>query len=264
MKDLSIIIEGLEHPALDSIIANYRSFYPESEIILSSNKPFKFNYHGANAQIENINIGLEPLENDNNKNINFQLANSIHGLGAANRKFAMKVRSDMILTKKGLVEDYFEKIQKYNKFLSKDRIVTERIMCSSIYSVNPRSRLNLLYHPGDWFFLGLREDLLNYFSSSPWMTNGMCKNSQNQQWRRCEQYFLLNNFPQKRLKHCEETSTILIEDSEKIMANNFIVSNHGVANNGFENLKYRGINGHPEMLSFDLWKKLYERVIDEV
>jgi len=90
-------------------------------------------------------------------NANRQIVSSLAGLQAATRPYAMKLRSDMVLTGTGFI-DWFGR---YRARCPERRILRERVLACTIYSRNPRKKYNYPFHPSDWFHFGLREDVLN-------------------------------------------------------------------------------------------------------
>ncbi len=87
-------------------------------------------------------------------NVNRQIVSTISGLKKANRKYAMKVRSDTIF-KDNVIISYFGK---YTHRVDKWKVFKERII--TFVARNPRR----YYMPepfviSDWLHFGLREDV---------------------------------------------------------------------------------------------------------
>lgn len=90
-------------------------------------------------------------------NANRQIVSTRDGLLQATRPYAMKLRSDMVMTGLGFLH-YFGR---YRARHSDWRLLRERVLTCSMYSRNPHKRIKYPFHPSDWFHFGLREDVLN-------------------------------------------------------------------------------------------------------
>ncbi|MBB4634496.1 WavE lipopolysaccharide synthesis family protein [Longimicrobium terrae] len=96
-------------------------------------------------------------------NADRQAVSTYQGLRAASRPYAMKLRSDMLLTGTGFLR-YFGR---YRARSPQWRLFRERVVVPNYFSRNPRNRLPYPFHPSDWFQFGLREDLLDLWNSPP-------------------------------------------------------------------------------------------------
>lgn len=90
-------------------------------------------------------------------NVNRQILSTQAGLHVASRKYAVKIRSDMILTGSGFL-GYFGK---FKERAQEWAIFKERLLTCTVYARNPRLSYPFPFHPSDFFFFGYLEDLRN-------------------------------------------------------------------------------------------------------
>ena len=113
---------------------------------------------------------------------NFQITSTWNGLQKANREYAIKMRSDIILTGTGFIKYFI----KYNK--NKDsEILNNKVVVLPTY--NPRKKTKLLFDTCDWFYFGLTEDIKNIFNI-PLMDKNKLKGEKINGY-----YLIANNFP---------------------------------------------------------------------
>ena len=163
-KDISIIIQG---PILEGItyktVRNVRSMFPDSQIIVSTWEGSNYSDENADIIIENKDPGA-PLIWENPPtyyNVNRQIVSTINGLRKSERKYAIKMRSDMYFKNINFLKFY----NKFPKRSEKYNILKERVIISTSFSPNPVRGEAKPYHPSDWFFFGLTTDLIKIFSS---------------------------------------------------------------------------------------------------
>lgn len=175
MLKLSIVYCGIKYPEYDIYYSakNARMLFPGCELILSSNDDSLINHAKKNNIFDNIiicnNIGELPSlkfpENKNekllNNNLKKQIDCSLAGIKAASNELVLKLRTDQIIINNDLLK-LWELIKdipiKNNKY--KNRIIT-----SSIFSLNPRYSERMPYHLSDMLQFGHKNDLLCYYSA---------------------------------------------------------------------------------------------------
>ena len=167
-KNISIIIQGIVNiDIISKSILYLRKIFPQSEIILSTFK---------GADISRLDYDVLVLSDDPGailmsdkmqtyNNLNRQLVSTQEGLKKATGKYAMKLRSDMILTSDKFL-DYFDKFQarsdKYNLF--EHKILTSCLFSRlNLKSGKDQDRVPIPFHISDWWMFGLRDDLNKYF-----------------------------------------------------------------------------------------------------
>lgn len=169
-NDISVVVQGpiagkpddsyevrLTLRCLESV----REHLPGAEIILST-------WRGANVSGLSYDVLVESddpgalsssAEPDHPVfyNANRQIVCTKAGLLAATKPYAMKLRSDMLLTTTGFL-NFFGKYEARNE---KWKILKDRVVTCTFYSRNPRRKYPHPFHPSDWFHFGRREDVLN-------------------------------------------------------------------------------------------------------
>ena len=95
-------------------------------------------------------------------NVNRQIVSTNAGLRYADRRWAMKIRSDLIVTGTGFLE-LWEKFPTRNP---EWQVFRERVVVSSWPTCNPR-RCPLPFALSDWFTFGLQEDVAHLWARSP-------------------------------------------------------------------------------------------------
>lgn len=100
-------------------------------------------------------------------NVNRQVVSTQAGLEAATRKYAMKFRSDMVLTGNGFLK-YFGR---FSERAPEWKIFKERLLTCTVYSRNPRRAFPFPFHPSDFCFFGYIEDV-RLLWDVPFVTKG--------------------------------------------------------------------------------------------
>lgn len=173
-KDISVVVQGaISKKETPKCLKSIRKFLPDAQIILST-------WEGSN--VEGLDYDVLILNKDPGavfigemagsklyNNVNRQLLSTKEGLKKAERKYAMKLRSDLILTSNKFLE-YFDKFQKrgasYNLFERK-LLASAVFTRYSIEYIKENRRDLIPFHISDWWFFGLKSDLDKYFMDTP-------------------------------------------------------------------------------------------------
>lgn len=103
-------------------------------------------------------------------NFNRQLVSTQNGIAKAGRKYILKLRTDLELTSSNFL-DYWDA---FNCRDEEYKIFNHRVLCSCLYSrehsCQSGSGYPTPFHPSDFWFFGLTDDLKNYFLNSPLQT----------------------------------------------------------------------------------------------
>lgn len=157
-NDISVVVQG----AIDQIntpkcLRSIRKRLPGAEIILSTWEGSPIDELDYDKLVLNKDPGSFFMNNTHSayNNVNRQIVSTYAGLKKSDRKFAIKIRSDMELTGHGFLE-YFDRYPCRNKQYA---IFNKRIIINNKYCVNPEL-LGMPFHISDWFMFGLREDVL--------------------------------------------------------------------------------------------------------
>ncbi|PIP82768.1 MAG: hypothetical protein CO113_03415 [Elusimicrobia bacterium CG_4_9_14_3_um_filter_62_55] len=279
-SDISIIVQGPICGATDGragpsvtgrALNSIRKHFPGAELILSTwegsdvsglNFEVLIMSKDPGAGICNERYGLR-------HNVNRQIVSTTAGLKAASRKYAMKIRTDLLFTHSNCI-DY---LSRYNLRSNEYRLTKERILVVSTTSVNPRKSFQLPYHPCDWFYFGLKADLVDIFDIplfiepefTHWFkTRKYPKNHPNfdNTARYAQESYIWYSFCKKRLNiefdHLCDTSHNNVEISEKTFANNLVVLTPSQL--GIVSLKYEPNYANSwHMYTFTEWKRLYNK-----
>jgi hypothetical protein len=277
-KDISVIIQGpVYQDFVKKTIENIHVLLPGAEIIIST-------WDGQ--CVEGLNVDQILLNTDPGAikiidepptyaSANRQIVSTLAGLKQATRKYAIKMRSDIYFEHTGFLKFY----GKFKERGGKYKILTERVILSTLFTPNPH-RYTLPYHPSDWFYFGLKDDLINIFDIP------LCPEPETSRWfeyhsipelndepylcrYRTEQY-IWYSFLKKHLsfefEHAFDISNGNIERSEHIFANNSVLVDP--VNLGYRSYRYpnlldgRNIGSFSPYYYYYEWLKLYKKYCD--
>ena len=246
-NSISVLVQGpVDIQETRKCLVSIRRYLPDAEIILSTWN----NDAVSDLDYDDIVLCDDPgavlIEEFKNKqvynNINRQLYSTKEGLKRVSRQYAMKLRSDLILTNNTFL-DYFEKFQSrgtnYNVFERK--ILTDVLFTRfSIKSGKQYKRVEIPFHISDWWLFGLTDDLKKYFIdtelviephftnyfSYPENINKLTPYGRAKFKFAPEQYFgyscFSRNFDDIYMEDAADVSDDLIEKSRQCLVNNFI------------------------------------------
>jgi hypothetical protein len=170
-RDISFVVQGAVdrsisplsgEPITKSCLASLRHYHPGAQLILSTWEGADTSGLDYDVLIRNEDPGASNAfkpESGEIKldNTNRQIVSTKNGLHAATRRYAAKIRSDMIF--RG--NDWMRHVGQYTRRTNEWRLFKERVITCSMWARDPRcpySRQPL--HPPDWIHIGLKEDLL--------------------------------------------------------------------------------------------------------
>jgi hypothetical protein len=169
-NELSFVVQGAVDsqlspltgkPITQSCLESLRRYHPGAELIFSTwpDQPL----HGLDYDVLVVNedpgawnafrpeAGKVRLDNTNR-----QILSTRNGLRRATRKYAAKLRSDMIFSGNGWM-------QYYDRYPARGREWTmfrERVLTCSMFARDPRDPYaSQPLHPPDWIHIGLKEDI---------------------------------------------------------------------------------------------------------
>jgi hypothetical protein len=144
--------------ALESV----RRHLPGAEIILSTWAGSDVSGLPFDRLVESDDPGTFRCDSDSRPgfqafyNANRQIVSSRNGLREAARPYAMKLRSDMVLSGTGFLRFF----GRYPVRAAEWRVLEERVVTADWFSRSVRRRVAYPFHPSDWFHFGLRGDVL--------------------------------------------------------------------------------------------------------
>ncbi|MDC5850468.1 WavE lipopolysaccharide synthesis family protein [Vibrio europaeus] len=175
-KDITFVVQGPVQASKDrkhllgiteQCLRSIRDHFPESKIILSTWKGQPHQGLGYNLVLELddpgpnfIYYGDERIQLNNNR----QLHSSHMGLAKVETKFAVKMRSDNLLTGRGFVELY----EKYSGTPrdSKHALLNSRVVTSSTFFISSHVGREVHFHKSDLFDFGETADLLKIWNGN--------------------------------------------------------------------------------------------------
>ena len=278
-SEISVIIQGpIYEKFIDSVVADARKVFPDSEIILSTCEGFNYSSNLLDKIIESKDPGGYPIYDDPvvYNASNRQLVSTLAGLKLATRQYALKMRSDMYFEN----TNFLDYMYKFPKRTDDYKILKERVILSTRYAPNPKW-VPLPFHPSDWFFFGLKEDLLKIFESplceepatSRYFQYHSRPNLKYDTWLpvysqyRPEQYIwymFIKRYTDIVCEHSFDISHNNIEKSEQIFANNAILLDA----NKIRYNSYKFNNLHTDfdltfMYTHGEWLKMYKKYCDK-
>lgn len=155
-EEISVVIQGpVKKEDTEKVLKSIRNFLPEAEIILSTWENQDVKGLDYDLLIENKDPGSEKIIGKT-FNVNRQIVSSAEGIKKASRKYVLKLRNDNILTG----TDFLNYIEKFDKRSDELKILKNRVLTCNVFAC----RANVFpFHPSDWIFFGLKEDVLNIF-----------------------------------------------------------------------------------------------------
>lgn len=153
MEEITFVVQGPIAENTASNLESIRNFYPRSKIILSTWPDQCLD--GLQFDCVMINKDPGPVKTYSNHGINTNrlIVSSINGLSNVKTKRAVKIRTDIGLTKYS-TELFSE---------SKGHFFNKKIVGLDLFFRNP-FKSNKLFHIGDLFMAGLTDDLKNLWS----------------------------------------------------------------------------------------------------
>lgn len=247
-KDISFVIQGaINKKETPKCLKSIRRFFPDAEIILSTWKDSDISGLDYDIVVLNQDPGAIIIEEFSHKvvynNMNRQLLATKEGLKKASRKYAMKLRSDLILTSDKFLK-YFDEFQNRTdnyKLFERKIIVPALFTRFNIKCGKPYERVKIPFHVSDWWLFGLREDLNKYFLDTelveePYFTryfnyeenkNKITPYGKAKFKFSPEQYFgyscFARNFDDIYMEDAADYSDDLMEKFRECLVNNFIV-----------------------------------------
>ena len=161
--DITFVVQGVvkDKPSVKKCIKSIRSFFPASKIILST---------WENSDISGLDFDKLVLSKDDcpiykfykhlsiNNNINKQIISSRNGLKYVKTRYAVKMRSDIIIKSDNLLR-YITLARNE----SKKKCLKSKLIIPYDLSINPK-KTKLLFHFNDWFLAGETVGLKKIFN----------------------------------------------------------------------------------------------------
>ncbi|NPT47761.1 hypothetical protein GNZ12_42015 [Paraburkholderia sp. 1N] len=166
--DITLVFQGAWHPSLESNIVQSRTMFPGAKVIVStldSDPVLRPLGVDVDCVVSADPGALPPYKRDKRapvNNVNRQIATSRAGLARVTTRYAIKIRTDCVLSSRACVE-------KYGHIASHPQ-ARDRLLASSIYTLHPDGIEAFPFHLSDWFFFGPTE-LLRAYYDAPFMSD---------------------------------------------------------------------------------------------
>ncbi|MCD7739758.1 MAG: WavE lipopolysaccharide synthesis family protein [Candidatus Gastranaerophilales bacterium] len=285
-SDISVIVQGaIDKELTPKCLNSIRKYLPCAEIILSTWE----NSDTSGLDYDKLVLNQDPgcFKHDfavynkprSMNNFNRQLVSAKNGVFKASRQYCLKLRSDLILNNSNFLK-YWDK---YNKQNEEYKIFKHRVLCSSIYSreysCQSGTGLPTPFHPSDFWFFGLTEDLKDYFGNCPLQDKEEGSNWNFKYPARCpyitplwryapEQWFCINwvkkYYPDVQFEDWSDWNEENIELSNNILYNNFMML--GFEQSGIYSKKHLGAENIKSsiqgLITFEHFQKQYQKYCD--
>ena len=159
-SNISVIVQGPIHhqeSLTKRVLESVRTHLPNAELILSTWK---------GSDVSGLDCDVLLLNDDpgaiiRNNNVNRQIVSTRNGLQKASRHYAMKLRTDTLLTGTGFLDVFDRCPERREDF----KVFQHKIVIPTLYTRNPfrvsvYSRNTYFFHPSDIFQFGLTNDLI--------------------------------------------------------------------------------------------------------
>ena len=269
-KEISVIVQGaIDKKLTPKCLKSIRKHLPAAEIILSTWEGSDVLDLDYDVILLNTDPGCDVCDYiyKTKNNVNRQIISTLNGLNASKRKFAMKIRSDMVITNKNFIK-FFEKFEKYRN--NNCLIFEHRIVINNLYCADPEVS-KYPFHISDWVQFGLRKDLINLWdiplynsSDSIYFENKIKPDNDRMPTILFkyipEQYIGMNCLLKNGIRiQCEHYCDLTDENltlTNLFFANNFIILNYNQF--GIKFLKYNPyIHGIQFQMTYRKWLNLY-------
>lgn len=271
-SDITVIIQGAVYEGItDKVISSVRQYLPEAHIIFSTcDTVLSGNLQGYDELVISPDPGSYTYANrpgEKENNINRQIVNSIAGLKLTKTKYALKLRSDFILTG----NDFLNFFDKFPSVDNRYQVFEHKILSCCYFARNPNSDMPFPFHPSDLVFFGLTKDLTKLFDI-PLMTKEQAYwnlKDRHQYQYVPEQYLFVNclrkNGFEANCNFYNDCRPEGIEQTERYFASNFIFLDF----EQFNLLHYKNtfsMKVHPNAFmscyTHIEWQKLYKKYVD--
>jgi len=160
-QDISVVVQGPISEYTGKTLQSVRKILPGAELILSTWK---------GSDIKNLDYDIAVLSDDPGGyefcldcgqlyNVNRLIVSTFEGIKRAKKPYILKLRSDMELHSSTFL-NFFGSCPTKTEY----SFLNQKILIGNIYTRNPHfSEKKILFHIGDFFYFGQKEDLLTIF-----------------------------------------------------------------------------------------------------
>jgi hypothetical protein len=287
--DITVVVQGpvvaspdrrMDEGITEKCLASIREHLPGAKILLST---------WVGQPVEGLDVDELLLNEDPGSNVteygvdgkpdasnnNRQIVSSRNGLARVKTPYAMKLRSDNYLTG----AQFKELQQRFPVRSDQDRFFTERVVVNNTFTRDYARAKRVVFHLCDFFYFGRTEDVRAIWDidNLPDLEFDESKTGQKQYWGApdykidCTQKLLLTalqKFDQSlHIEHLQHVTPGLIERSQRIYANNFVIGEPEVIGLGLcskfgPQERANRLSGRLTYVNFDDWQVLYKKYCD--
>lgn len=166
-SEVSVVIQGKVDRYTNFTIESIKRHLPNAEIILSVWEGDDVSSLFYDKIVFNNDPGVAYINRDNKpNNCNRQIVSSRNGCNLVERRYILKLRTDMVLFSNKFLSFYNPKEKSIIPAL-KSRILIGQIYSRDFlsFSANKKDSLKTPFHPSDWFFFGNSDDIKCFFNN---------------------------------------------------------------------------------------------------
>lgn len=244
-----LVVSGGRQVTKD-LMSKLRLQYPRSQLVYSTwlDTPTDAAI-GANSSIFICDPGYQQDEKTSaQSNAIRQILGAQAGLKLVTTPYTIKLRSDLVVVGRGMIKVLNARPIQFD---SPYRVTEETLMAIDFTSINPWKSSKLLFHPCDWIYGGLTEDLVRVFAVGDLPVSQVCqvKHRGSECWALNSDAFKTRLRPEAQiwisfLQRCgiettqdsDDFSLELAELSHRIMIQNFMFVS--LSQLGLRSLKY--------------------------
>ena len=242
-SDISVVVQGAVNRELTpKCLVSIRKYFPGAEIILST-------WEGTDVsglEYDKLVLNKDPggadcsVDGKGVNNCNRELVSTLNGLKLANRKYALKTRTDILFKNNNILKKKFLNLKREKEYsYLKDRVLVFSVY-SRIYGIHNKTgqKTPILFHPSDWLYFGLREDIFSlfnipltnepefsqWFRNRPQTRNGYQDVHPFRLWKFSPEAYIWTEYLRKN-------HHISIQDKLDITPENIKLSDHSLVNN---------------------------------
>ena len=281
-KDISVIVQGaIDSELTPKCLKSIRKHLRGAQIILSTWEGSKVDGLDYDILVENKDPGgaLMCKKTKLYNNVNRQLVSTQNGLEKAERKYAIKFRTDFYLMGNDFLK-YFDKFPSRDENFAcfKERV----IICSALSRLTSEIGVPTPFHLSDFFLFGLTEDIKLYFEKTTLMPDGDLANysylypdkkpykNDSLNFRYAPEQYLGVSFAKRHLKNLKfedwtDWNDENIELSKKFLMSNFIFlgfpESGAFSDKHWQSLLYE-TKFCPGLITYKIFKNMYKEMLD--
>lgn len=289
-KDISVVVQGaLDNKLIHKCLKSLKKYLPNAQIILSTWE--NSNVSGLEQYCDKILLNKDPgaytFDTFGTKNnSNRQLVSTKAGLELCNRKYILKLRSDLVLKNDNIlkIEDNFKRSEKFKTF--KNRILANNIYSFKFLQQEDKKQF-YPFQISDWWFFGLSEDIKTLFDiplqKEPEFSHYFIRNKKPKDkfiyykhinWKMTTEQYIhyecaKKHFPEIQFENLADYNPVNIEQSNYYIVNNYLIIDSKHSGIFINKKDYRGINlikyngySFESIYYFENWLSDYKKYIN--